>query len=141
LIERQQLKIIRRHGCNQGEHDIGPRFRRRQKLGAGRFVQSADSPPQVNLPRGIHVPANNRAPRARGRRQVAGDILSAAAKSCVIQLRKEFRVRLRGEGLRLLDPRYGDPQIVIVRQRLANQPLQRLVVKNTPPRKIGDGVG
>src|ERR1019366_1950555 len=104
-----------------------------------RSVESADASPQINFPRGVHIGCKNTANRAGRRRGVSvSNIFSTGGSGRVIYLWKKSGPRLRRHGSRLLDARDGNSQIVIVRERGANKVLQRGVVENLPPRKIGE---
>src|ERR1019366_886666 len=111
----------------------------RKQLCAGGFVESADASPQINFPRGVHVSRKNITNRAGRRRGVsASNIFSTGGSGRVIYLWKKSGSRLRRHGSRLFNARDGEAQIVIVHERGANQILQRVVVEDLPPWKIGE---
>jgi hypothetical protein len=56
-------------------------------------------------------------------------------------LRKKLRARLRLERAGLVHSRENDPQVVAVGEGNLNQVLQHGILKNAPPRQVGEGVG
>ena len=59
----------------------------------------------------------------------------------VPELRVELRSRDPGVGASFLDAGRGDAQVVAVLQGLVDQPLQRLVLEDLPPRPVGERGG
>ena len=139
LVQRQQLKIILRHLCDERNPHIAPGFFAGENIARARIQLSRRMRPHKSISHEAFTsPPKTVAARAGGRRQVVGTTFLPCRQTPHNSLAgKIARGPAAATGARLLDARDGDPQIVIIGERDADQALQRVIVKNLPPRKIG----
>jgi hypothetical protein len=138
VVQREQLKIILRDFSDERNHHVAPRFFARKNCARADSL-SRRMRPHKSISHEAFTSAAKTLPLVPvGDGVFPADILPAAGICSVIQLREKSGARFRCHRARLLDARDGNPQIVIVGERGANQALQRVIMKNLPPRKIGE---
>ena len=137
-VELAQQEVRRRDVAHERDEHGPAAFLGREVPREGGLVVAAQPPEQVDFPRSV-TPRLRVVERAVGvrsgtrrlrvpRRLVAG----VAGVEVDVGYRNDFATP--DERPRLGDTRHGEPQIEVVRDRVAQQPLQRRVVEDLPPR-------
>src|SRR5439155_13007772 len=109
-----------------------------EKSGASGLIETPDAAPEIDFPKGIQHGRGRASGRATVREgRAEGIVASPADDPAIVHIWNELRPCLHGEGTGLLDARDGYKQIIIVRERLADQRLQGGVAIDLPPIQLG----
>jgi hypothetical protein len=137
-IELEKLEVGLSDRSHEREHDAAARFLGGEDLCEGRLIGAPNAPPEVDLPEGVQGQERRGGCAAvRGARTAQEGVAAAADGAFVADLRVERGGDLDLDGAGLLDTGDGDAQVVAVRQGLANQCLEGLIVEDLPPGQVG----
>ena len=137
-IQLQQFEIGLGHAAHQGNHHAPPRFLGGQELRQGGFIQAADAAPEVDFPEHAQIQQGGTlglAAIGAGGAQEA--VLAGGDGAIVTDLGKELGTRLGGDLPGLFHAAHGDAQVVVVGQRLTDELLEPLILKDLPPGEVG----
>mgnify|MGYP003693648923 CR=1 FL=1 len=135
-IERPQSEVRARHLADERRHDGAASPLGREQLRACALGGAAELAPEIQLPRRRTPESGSRrcsATESRAPPTAAGRDVDAGA-----DVREFIGVGDAELRLRLENPHRGDPQIVVVLERRANQILQHVVIEQLRPLLVGD---